>query len=208
MLLSITENASGSTGGAMPQKALDTIWEWAASLPEASVEVLPEDPGAAEHLARRMKMLALPAPNRSRDSSAQAKVDGVEYVVSDGYFTLGDMVAVFMGGSTAPAGVEKIGLRFETNCCRIHTTAGDEEVTLTVAMDGSRAESILPGMPSIALCSGEWTEENVFTVTMRMVETCNEKYLTFIFSDDGAVLESYSNHVFASRKATASLKKI
>ncbi|MBR6322995.1 MAG: serine hydrolase, partial [Lachnospiraceae bacterium] len=65
MLLAITENASGSTGGVMPQKALDTIWEWYYSLPAPEVTSLPENEAASAHLKRRMSMLALPRPNRS-----------------------------------------------------------------------------------------------------------------------------------------------
>lgn len=88
MLLAITENASGSTGGEMPQKALDTIWEWLSTLPNANVQALPEDEAASTHLARRMRTLALAAPRRSPESSLQETVNGNTYTITDGYFCL------------------------------------------------------------------------------------------------------------------------
>lgn len=209
MLLAITENASGSTGGAMPQKALDTIWEWLDSLPRAETETLPEDPEASAHLARRMQMLALPAPRRSPESPLQEKISGCTYAVTDGYFALSDAGMVrFMSGEDLPSGAKALSLTFGENACTLTCLVDGKPQSLTAATDGTRLRNELPGMPSIALCSGCWEAEHVFRITLRMVETCNETSVTFTFSGDQARVETCSNHVFASGTQAANLTRI
>ena len=209
MLLAITENASGSTGGAMPQKALDTIWKWLDSLPRAETETLPEDPEASAHLARRMQMLALPAPRRSPESPLQEKISGSTYAVTDGYFALSDAGMVrFMSGEDRPSGAKALSLTFGENACTLTCLIDGKPQSLTAATDGTRLRNELPGMPSIALCSGCWEAEHVFRITLRMVETCNETSVTFTFSGDQARVETCSNHVFASGTLAANLTRI
>ncbi len=209
MLLAITENASGSTGGAMPQKALDTIWEWLDSLPRAETESLPEDPEASAHLARRMQMLALPAPRRSPESPLQEKINGSTYAVTDGYFALADAGMVrFMSGEDRPGGAKALSLTFAENACTLTCLVDGKPQSLTAAMDGTRLRNELPGMPSIALCSGCWEADNVFRLRLRMVETCNETSITFTFSGDQARVETCSNHVFAGGAQVTHLTRI
>lgn len=209
MLLAITENASGSTGGAMPQKALDTIWEWLDSLPGPETEILPEDPEASAHLARRMQMLALPAPRRSPESPLQEKINGSTYAVTDGYFALADAGMVrFMSGEDRPGGAKALSLTFAENACTLTCLVDGKPQSLTAAMDGTRLRNELPGMPSIALCSGCWEADNVFRLRLRMVETCNETSITFTFSGDQARVETCSNHVFAGKAQATHLTRI
>ncbi|MDO5151895.1 MAG: serine hydrolase [Eubacteriales bacterium] len=209
MLLAITENASGSTGGAMPQKALDTIWEWLYSLPEPVVEVLPENAEAAAHLARRMRCLALPTPKRSPESPMQAKVHNAVYRVTEGYLSFLDTgMSRFMSGSEPPAPVETVRLSFETGGCVLTAVAGGEALEIKAATNGVQTENHLPEIPSIALCSGIWEAEDTFAVTMRMVETCNARYFVFRFTDTGVELVTYGNHPFARQKNVIRLEKI
>ena len=209
MLLAITENASGSTGGAMPQKALDTIWEWLDSLPGPETEILPEDPEASAHLARRMQMLALPAPRRSPESPLQEKINGSTYAVTDGYFALADAGMVrFMSGEDRPGGAKALSLTFAENACTLTCLVDGKPQSLTAAMDGTRLRNELPGMPSIALCSGCWEADNVFRLRLRMVETCNETSVTFTFSGDQAQVETCSNQVFAGGAQVTHLTRI
>lgn len=209
MLLAITENASGSTGGAMPQKALDTIWKWMDTLPGPETETLPEDPEASAHLARRMQMLALPAPRRSPESPLQEKINGSTYAVADGYFALSDAGMVrFMSGEDRPGGAKALSLTFAENACTLTCLVDGKPQSLTAAMDGTRLRNELPGMPSIALCSGCWEADNVFRLSLRMVETCNETSITFTFSGDQAQVETCSNHVFAGGAQVTHLTRI
>lgn len=209
MLLAITENASGSTGGAMPQKALDTIWKWMDTLPGPETETLPEDPEASAHLARRMQMLALPAPRRSPESPLQEKINGSTYAVTDGYFALSDAGMVrFMSGEDRPSGAKALSLTFAENACTLTCLVDGKPQSLTAAMDGTRLRNELPGMPSIALCSGCWEADNVFRLRLRMVETCNETSITFTFSGDQAQVETCSNHVFAGKAQVTHLTRI
>lgn len=209
MLLAITENASGSTGGAMPQKALDTIWKWMDALPGPETEILPEDPEASAHLARRMQMLALPAPRRSPESPLQEKINGSTYAVTDGYFALADAGMVrFMSGEDRPGGAKALSLTFAENACTLTCLVDGKPQSLTAAMDGTRLRNELPGMPSIALCSGCWEADNVFQLRLRMVETCNETSITFTFSGNQAQVETCSNHVFAGKAQVTHLTRI
>lgn len=208
MLLAITENASGSTGGAMPQKVLDTIWEWAATLPEASVESLPEDEAASAHLARRMQTLSLVNPTRSVDSPVAAQVCGNTYKVNEGYFSLdGGGMGRFMSGAAMPAGAETVKLTFGVGTVTLETVTEGKTDSIRIAMDGSRAENHLSSTPSIALCHANWIEENVLKIVLRMVETCNERTFTFAFNGDELEIDDYTNHVFFKKPAVIKLTK-
>ena len=210
MLLAITENASGSTGGAMPQKALDTIWQWLDSLPAADVQTLPEDPAASAHLARRMQMLALSAPRRSPESAMQPQIDGCTYAVAEGSFSLIDPVMnqLFLakGGDTF---AKTIHLAFQDNRCILSSLENGHTLSIAAATDGTYAYNTLPCLPSIALCSGCWEAENVFKITVRMQEACNERYITFTFGSDGtAQVRLHNNHIFGGPGETAKLTRI
>lgn len=209
MLLAITENASGSTGGEMPQKALDTIWQWLNTLPDAGVQMLPEDDAASTHLARRMQMLALAAPKRSPESAVQEKVNENTYAIADGYFCLtSSPINHIMSGSTPPAGADAIRLSFEEGCALLETVTGGKTETIRIAMNGAYTETNLNSMPGVALCSGIWEQENVFTITMRMVETCNQRFITITFLDNEAVISDITDHPFVSVPNVVKLKKV
>ena len=207
MVPAITENASGSTGGVMPQKALDTIWEWYYSLPAPEVKELPANEEAAAHLARRMSMLALPRPNRSRISPLQEEAAGT-YKASEGYFAF-KQVNPFIR-DTQEDGVDTMKISFDAHGVRFETVdkLGEEKV-LIAAMDGSRKENTVAGLASIALASAEWVEDDVLRVTLRMVETCNEQYFDFKFAGEDLSCEIYSNHTFTmGRKNIVAFRKI
>ena len=207
MLLAITENASGSTGGVMPQKALDTIWEWYYSLPDPSVTELPENEKASAHLARRMSMLALPRPNRSRISPLQDKAAGW-YDVKEGYLAF-KQVNPFIRDAKND-GAAKLWISFDPHGVTFYTHRNPEdgEKIIVAAMDGSRKENTVDGLASIALASAEWVSDNMLKLTLRMVETCNEQYFDFTFDGDDLKIEVYSNHVFGPmRKNVVTLKK-
>lgn len=209
MLLAITENAAGSTGGVMPQKALDTIWEWLAKLPEASVDKLPGDEAASNHLARRMASLALAAPKRSPESPWQEKINGVSYKVTDGYFSLsGNGMGRFMTGAAPAPGADTVRLSFANGEARLTTLSGGQEEAVRIAMNGTRIENDLGVLPGIALCSGAWVEENVFAINMRMIETCNGKDLTITFTDNGAELADITPNPFIRGPIVTKLAKI
>ena len=206
MILAITENASGSTGGVMPQKALDTIWEWYYSLPDPEVKELPADDAAAAHLKRRMKMLALPAPNRSAISPLQTGAAG-DYTVTDGYLAFKQ--SNFFIRDPRTDGIQKLNIAFDPHGV-IFTGADADggEQKLIAAMDGSRKENTVKGLASIALTSAEWVQEDLLRVTVRFVETCNEQFFDFIFSGDDLKVEVYSNHAFSlNHKDVITLKK-
>ena len=206
MILAITENASGSTGGEMPQKALDTIWEWYYSLPSPETESLPEDISAAAHLKRRMSMLSLPAPKRSRISPLQEQVSGA-YGLEEGAlsFKLPDFFS-FAGDEDD---VSLFTLSFTPGSVIFDTVTKDGSIRLLEAnMDGSRKENVVPGLANRALASAEWLEDDHLQVRMRMVETCNEVIIDLVFEDGKIRTESGSNHAFmAGRKDHAVFRK-
>lgn len=209
MLLAITENASGSTGGEMPQKALDTIWEWLSTLPDANVQALPEDEAASTHLARRMRTLALAAPRRSPESSLQETVNGNTYTITDGYFCLASSgMGRMMGGGPLPAGADTVRLSFQEGFAALETVTGGKRETIRIAMNGAYVENHLDSMPGVALCSGVWEQENVFAITMRMVETCNQRFVTITFGDEDAVITDITNHPFVREPNVIKLKMV
>ncbi|MBQ6551187.1 MAG: serine hydrolase [Lachnospiraceae bacterium] len=206
MILAITENASGSTGGVMPQKALDTIWEWYYSLPAPDAGPLPENAEAAEHLKRRMTMLALPAPRRSPISPLQECAAG-DYEVTEGYLSFKQ--SNFFIRDARTDGFTKLNIAFDCHGVTFTGTDPDGNVkTLVAAMDGSRKENTVDGLATISLTSADWVEENLLRVTARFVETCNEQFMDFTFDGDALKVEIYNNHAFSmNHKDVVTLRK-
>ena len=206
MILAITENASGATGGEMPQKALDTIWEWYRSLPAPDAGVLPEDTEASQHLARRMSMLSLPAPKRSVISGLQKCVQG-SYEVTEGYLAFKQSNPFVY--DPKDDGVKTLSIAFDSHGVMLDTVnAKGKAKRIIAAMDGRRTENTVDGIASIALASALWKEEDLLRITFRMAETCNEQYFDLKFAGKDLIIESCSNHVFSrGRKETVLLRK-
>ena len=194
MILAITENASGPTGGAIPQKVLDTIWQWYDHLPEPE-EGWQEDKEAAEHLARRMRMLSLPTPRYSKTSKDQGSFAGT-YVLQEG--RLAFKVPDFFAKASDAEYIEKLTIAFPENLATFTAVdKGGKEKTLVAAMDGSYRENEIYGLAGRALVSAEWTAEQDLEVKLRLVETCYEVQIGFHFENGGIHTESGSSRSFA-----------
>ena len=193
MILAITENASGATGGAVPQKVLDTIWQWYDHLPEPE-EGWHDDAKAAEHIRRRMSMLSLPTPRYSKSSPQQEAFAGT-YKLQEG--KLAFKVPDFFARATDAQDIETLTIAFPEN--RAVFTAidkGGQEKILEAAMDGSRKENVVYGLAGRALVSAEWAAENDLEVKIRLVETCYEVQIDFHFADGNLLTESGSSRSF------------
>ena len=204
MLLAITENASGATGGEMPQKALDTIWEWYNSLPAPDVKTLPEDKAASDHLARRMKMLALASPERSSVSPLQAKAEG-KYVLTDGALSLCGMG--FFKPADEGTFMQEVSLKFDSSNLYFDvTTKNGSLMKFTVALDGTYRENTLPDLVSKCLMYGKWTSDNVFVLTNRKIETATADDYVFTFEGDKLTI-TQQTHFFGLREIKVEFKK-
>lgn len=194
MILAITENASGSTGGALPQKVLDTIWEWYDSLPAPEEGPLAENAEATEHLQRRMRMLSLPAPRYSKTTKEQEAFAGA-YSLQEG--TLAFKVPDFFAKVSDAEDIQQLTITFPND--QVVFTAvdkGGRERTLVAAMDGSQKENEVYGLAGRALVSAEWMADNVLEVKIRLVETCYEVQIRFTFEGDRVSTEKGSSRSF------------
>ena len=155
MIIAITENAAGSTGGVAPQKVLDTMWEFLDEI--SSDSVLPENPEAIGKLKSRMASLALPNAVFAPFSTRRDMLNGKKFKVYEGYFSFEDTMSVFMGGGKLPNGIEAFSFHFESYHCVMECVKNGVKSTIQIALDGSRAENIIGGGAStLALASGKW----------------------------------------------------
>ena len=114
-----------------------------------------------------------------------------------------------MSGSPLPPSADTVTLHFGCNACTMECQVAGGKQYLKVALDGTRAQNTLVDTPSLALCSGYWEQENIFKITLRMLETCNERYITFIFGSDGSAQALLtSNHIFAQNGELVRLTKL
>ncbi len=187
MILAITEYALGQD----TSKTLDSFWEFLDSLPDPAVESLPEDEKASAHLARRLACLALPAPKYAPYSPVQEKIDGKTFRITDGYFAVNDnSTYVRIAGEVPAPAVSTLSFRFGTGRLYIDAADAEGKKTVAVALDGSRCENDLGGMPSIALCSGAWISPDTMELTMRMIENPGPRVVNFHFEDGGLRIET------------------
>lgn len=202
MIIAITENAAGAHWA---QTTLDTMWEFLDEIPME--DSLPEKEAASEKLHRRMSMLALPAPKYAPYSEYLEKINGVTYQLKEDTFLLDNCVlatGLFMGGVKLPKGIEHFCFTFGTEGCSFDYQQGGEKKSVAVGIDGGyRDNKIGTAAASIALVSGAWSKENVFELTLRWVETCNQQKLHFTFSGESVTIEEEGSSAFLRKMPPA-----
>jgi CubicO group peptidase (beta-lactamase class C family) len=199
MIIAITENAAGAHWA---QTTLDTMWEFLKELPDK--ESLAENKPASESLAKRMSMLALPAPKFAPYNGSSEKINNVSYHVREDNFILNKsaaMVSLFMGGTKLPKGIEEFSFHFEADSCTLHYLQEGEYKIIEIGMDGDYRRNIFSnGAVTLALMSGAWISEDTFQLTTRWVETCNHQKLNFTFSEDAVIIEEEGEESLFQRK--------
>ncbi|MDF2908693.1 MAG: hypothetical protein K0R34_4014 [Herbinix sp.] len=199
MIIAITENAAGAHWA---QTTLDTMWEFLGELPDK--ESLAENKPASERLAKRMSMLALPAPKFAPFNGCSEMINKVNYRVREDNFILNGSaarVSLFMGGTRLPKGIEEFIFDFETDGCTLQYQQEGEQRKIEIGMNGDYRRNIFgKGAVTIALMSGAWISEDTFQLTTRWVETCNHQKLNFTFSDDTVIIEKEGEESLFLRK--------
>ncbi|MDF2941868.1 MAG: hypothetical protein K0S01_726 [Herbinix sp.] len=195
MIIAITENASGSHWA---QTTLDTMWEFLDEIPME--KGLTENQAASEKLNRRLRMLSLPAPIFSPYSEYSEKINGLVYQVGVDSFLLDNSVAsvaAFMGGAALPKGIEEFRFDFGKEGCSFNYLQGGESKSVAIGIDGAyRYNKLGNGAVSVALMCGAWTEEHVFQLTIRWVETCNHQKINFMFLEETVIIEEEGSALF------------
>ncbi len=195
MIISITENAAGAHWA---QTTLDAMWEFLDEVPED--EILSENEELSKKLEKRMRMLALDAPAYAPFGAYRQKVNGVSYQCKEDTFLLnGSVVAtsMFMGGVKPPKGIEEFSFNFTNDGCTFDYLQGGEKKSVSVGIDGAyRHNKLTGGAVDNALISGAWTEDHVFQMAIRWIETCNQQKLNFTFTEDALTIEEEGSAAF------------
>ena len=191
MIIAITENASGSTGGVNPQKVLDHMWLFLDEIPKGEGKPIPVADVEAQRLQRRLQSLSLKKPAFAPFSPCREKINRKVYDITQGNLSLVNAGARFMSGAAAPAGITSIGFGFSGDMATICYEQEGETTEVKVALNGGYADNTLgTGVVTRALVSGAWTAENVFTVTFRWIETTSASTFTFTFDGDDLAVEN------------------
>jgi len=187
MLIAITENAAGATGGVAPQQTLDYMWEFLDEIPAGKGE--PIDAGEEQAaLAKRMKALALAKPLYAPFSPTQEKICCRTVEVTEGRLNFGDMSGIFMGGNRMPDGISSFSFRFDGDLAYMTYEQEGKKNEIVIATNGGYYDNkVGDGVVTRALASGAWVKENTFRLTLRWIETCHQRKYDFTF-DGGDVL--------------------
>lgn len=195
MIISITENAAGAHWA---QATLDTMWEFLEDIPEE--DILSEKEELSHLLKRRMRMLALEAPDYAPYSKFLEKVNGAVYQCQEDTFLLNNNViatSMFMGGVKPPKGIEEFSFHFGKEGCTFNYLQDGEKRSISVGTDGAYRYNKLPGgAVTDVLISGAWTKDQVFSMVLRWVETCNQQILNFTFTEDAVTIEEEGSAAF------------
>jgi CubicO group peptidase (beta-lactamase class C family) len=201
MIIAITENASGSTGGVGPQKVLDAMWEFLDEI--TSDKALPEDE-ASDALKRRMAALAIPNPAFAPFAPQRPVINGKKFKVTEGVFTFGDAMLFMMGGGKMPAGIEEFTFSFSSYSGRLDFVQEGKASSIEIALDGSRTRNIIgSGAATIALVSGAWISSDTFRLTLRWIETTSERIYDFKFSGNDVTISPVMTFFFGRKPEDA-----
>ncbi len=189
MIIAITENANGMTGGEGPQHTLDIMWEFLDEIPEGP-DAIAENADECGALTRRLGLLALKKPPYAPYSAMRDEISGKVYQITEGNLSFGDTSGIFMGGAKPPEGIESFHIDFIGCICNMRYMQEGKEVILTTALDGGRAENYIGrGAVKRVLSSGAWVEPNVFELRLRWIETCHERCYRFCFDGENVTIE-------------------
>ena len=182
LIIAINETA---TGAHWAQETLNVCWEFLEEI-DPETAMMPENPALSEALARRMKMLAIPAsPYAPFGSFPEGS-----FAVKSGQVHLENQVLGFMSGEAPGAGLTRFGFsEGEDGCVTLAAEIDGKPYSLSVAVDGRRALNRLSaGLVSQVYLSGCWKEADTFAVRARWIETCFEKEICFQFIGDRCVV--------------------
>ena len=208
MIIAITENANGMTGGEGPQHTLDVMWEFLDEIPADSGAVS-GDTADCEALTRRLGLLALKKPPYAPYCAMRDAINGKEYEITDGYLNLTYAGVSFMSGEKPPESMTSFSFNFIGCICNLKFVQEGKNSVLTIALDGGRAEGYLgSGSVKRVLASGAWIEPNVFDLRLRWIETCHEYVYRFSFKDDAVEIALDAGRMPFGRNAAPVVAKL
>lgn len=185
MIIAINETAVGAHWA---QNTLNIVWDYLAKV---DAQPVGENADEMDKLGRKLVSLSLPNPICSPYSAKIAEIDGKVWEIQSGSFSF--ELFNFMEPKKLVE-IEKFSFSFDNYGCVLAGTCSEGDVNVRVATNGTRFVNIV-GKPEdctqILACDGAWTEENVFTVHARWVETCFVK--TFVFRFDGSTVTIEEN---------------
>ena len=191
MLIAITETASGAV---QAQKTLDITWDFAARVTDSSA--LPPSP-AAGVLARRLRHLAIEAPEYRPYSPMADRIGGRSWRVTAGSF--GPYGGNFMSGEPADP-IREFSLRFDGDgCIWDFTTDSGRRETVRAALNGSRFTNLIGDDASptrLWLCSAHWAEDDTLALCCRFAESCVEDTYSLTFTDGCVSILADNNSSF------------
>ena len=207
MIIAITENAAGSTGGVAPQQTLDYMWEFLDMIPKGKGEPIEADEEEQKALAYRLKNLSLAKPAYAPYSPLKAEVNDKTYDVFEGAMNFGDLSGVFMGGNRIPDGISSFRLTFDGDICALHYTQEGKEEKILLAMNGSYCDNeIGSNLIRRVLGSAYWKAENVLHVTLRWIETTSAREYDFTFEGDALEVKQVGVPKFSFMKLPTECK--
>jgi len=190
MIIAITENAFGATGGGGPQETLDHMWEFLDEIPKGKGEPIAGDSTEAAILQKRLDSLTLAKPQFAPFSPISHEIDGKIYKITEGGLNFGDSSGVFMGGARMPEGISSFRFDFDGDLCRMIFEQEGVTKCLVAALNGGRADCTLEGgLITRVLASGAWVKKNTFRLALRWIETCNERKYDFTFDGEDVTIE-------------------
>lgn len=190
MIIAITENASGATGGEGPQQTLNYVWDFLDEIPKGEGAAIASDGGASSALAKRLASLALARPMYAPHSAMSDVICGKTYEITEGDLNFGDASGVFMGGARVPSGISSFRFEFDGDLCYMNFEQENKTHRVVMAMNGGYADNVLgEGVVTRVLASCAWRSENTLRVSMRWIETCHERKYDFCFDGEDLTVE-------------------
>ncbi len=207
MIIAITENAAGSTGGVAPQQTLDYMWEFLDMIPKGKGEPIEADEEEQKALKYRLANLSLAKPCYAPYSPLKAEANDKTFDVFEGSMNFGDLSGVFMGGNRIPDGISSFRLTFDGDICALNYVQEEKEEKILLAMNGSYCDNeIGSNLIRRVLGSAYWKTENVLHVTLRWIETTSAREYDFTFDGETLSVEQVGMPRFSFMKLPTSCK--
>lgn len=205
MIIAITENAAGSTGGVAPQQTLDYMWEFLDMIPKGKGEAIEANEEEQNALKKRLANLSLAKPAYAPYSPIKEEICGKVYDVCDGSMNFGDLSGVFMGGNRIPEGISCFSLTFDGDITTINYEQEGKAEKIQVATNGSYCDNVIgTNLIKRVLASGAWVKENVFRVNLRWIETTSAREYDFTFEGDTLKVEQVNAPKFSFMRLPSS----
>lgn len=169
------------------QNSMNLVWEYLLPAIDISKKTLPADTASNAALSKKLKALRIDPPQLNMNSPIVDRISGKEFVLDANEFNAKGIQLIFDGTKCT------MNVRYHDDkhqiICGINHWVDQKNENRGTPFPQLGSTNVLSSVAG----SATWTDNNTLIITMRLMEGAHANGLTFIFSDNHAIIKFHSS---------------